>query len=501
MLGYIKSLFQAATTLEVVAPPKVKRGPLSLPTFLKTAKPSPDTALLATDRRLTAKNITDYQGGASTQAIVRDFAASSPDLSAAVSAYLRLAITDSYTAVAKAPDGTFDPVATLLVQQILTQLDFIGNYQDGFSGTWSIRSVAEALGKEIVLYGACAAELVLGKTRLPSRIQPLSVTSIKLYPKDGMLQPKQFLGGLYIDLDIPTFFMVALDQDLLEAYPASTLEPALKAVVFSETFLADLQRVVRRAVHPRTIVTVDEDRLRKGAPSEALNDPDTLITYFNSVISGIETKLNGLNPEDALVLLNSIEVEYANNGNISLSKEYETLQAIINAKLSTGAKVLPAVLGHGNGTSNAASTESLLFMKSAAGAVQFKLNEMFSRMLTLGVRLFGYDVVVDFKFAPIDLRPEVELESFKSVKQARILEQLSLGLISDEEACISLTGKLPPPGYVKLAGTMFKGNAAQDNANPNGESNGGSTLNKNLNADAPTGVKGQNKKSDPQKIK
>ena len=37
---------------------------------------------------------------------------------------------------------------------------------------------------------------------------------------------------------------------------------------------------------------------------------------------------------------------------------------------------------------------------------------------------FGYDVVVDFKFAPIDLRPEVELESFKSVKQARILEQL-----------------------------------------------------------------------------
>lgn len=501
MLDGVKNWLRAAAGLEVIAPPKVKRGPLALPTFLKTAKPNSDTALLATDRRLATKNLVDYQAGANTQTVIRDFAASSPDLSAALAAYLRLAITDGYTAVAKKPDGTFDPVATQLVQQLLTQLDFIGNYQDGFSGTWSIRSVAESLAKEIVLYGACAAELVLGKTRLPSRIQPLSVTSIKLYPKDGMLQPKQFLGGEYIDLDVPTFFMVALDQDLLEAYPASMLEPAIKAVCFSETFLADLQRVVRRAVHPRTVVTIDEDRIRKTAPAEALNDADTLIAYFNGVISGVETKLNGLNPEDALVLLNSIKVEYANNGNISLSKEYETLQSIINAKLSTGAKVLPAVLGHGDGTSNVASTESLLFMKSAAGAVQFKLNEMFSRMLTLGVRLFGHDVVVDFRFKPTDLRPDVELESFKSVEQARVLEQLSLGLITDEEACIRLTGKLPPPSYTKLSGTMFKSMVASDNANPNGESNGGSTLNKNLNSGGATGVKSQNTKADPQKAK
>ena len=45
-----------------------------------------------------------------------------------------------------------------------------------------------------------------------------------------------------------------------------------------------------------------------------------------------------------------------------------------------------------------------------------------------------------------------------------VLEQLSLGLISDEEACLRLTGKLPPAGYKPLSGTFFKAGATDPNA-------------------------------------
>ena len=79
------------------------------------------------------------------------------------------------------------------------------------------------------------------------------------------------------------------------------------------------------------------------------------------------------------------------------------------------------------------------------------------------------------------------------------MELLSLGLLADDEACLELTGHLPPDGYQPLSGTMFKVALPQDNANPNGETNNGSTLNQNLNSDAPKGVKGQNKKRDPVK--
>ena len=59
----------------------------------------------------------------------------------------------------------------------------------------------------------------------------------------------------------------------------------------------------------------------------------------------------------------------------------------------------------------------------------------------------GLDVVVKFTYADIDLRPEADLAAFRQTQQMMTLEKLSLGLITDEEASLTLTGKLPPPGY------------------------------------------------------
>src|SRR5690606_34559756 len=122
---------------------------------------------------------------------------------------------------------------------------------EGYAGSWSIRSISESWAKEIFLYGGCAGELVLGPDRLPQRIQPLTTTTIEFKPDKEGLKPIQKVGGEEIDLDIPTFFYTALDMELMEAYPSSPVESAIKPTLFSEQFLADIQRVVRRAVHPR----------------------------------------------------------------------------------------------------------------------------------------------------------------------------------------------------------------------------------------------------------
>jgi hypothetical protein len=132
-----------------------------------------------------------------------------------------------------------------------------------------------------------------------------------------------------------------------------------------------------------------------------------------------------------------------------------------------------------------ASTEAVLFVKSAEG-MQRKLNEIYSRAFTLAVRLFGFDVYVEFAYEKIDLRPDAELESFKTMRQERILRQLSLGMISDEEACLALTGALPPPGMPKLSGTMFMDAPATTNAPT---SNTGA-LNQSQKSKAPAAPKG-----------
>lgn len=499
----IREFFQkvkAAMTLPPIAPPKVKRGGLALPSLLKSAKPSKGSPLPATDRGLINTDITTLRTGANTQVVVRDFVAASPDLSAAVFAYIRNIVSNRYTAVAKNLDGSFNPEATAALAQVLTRFDTLTNYADGYASMTSLRSVAESLSKEVMHYGAASAELVLDKASLPARIQPLSVTHIKFYPDPGkgILRPVQEIAGLKIELDTPAFVYASLDQDLLEAYSASPLESALQPTLFGQEFLNDVRRVIWKVLHPRLHVTLDEDQLAKQLSLEAQADPAKRAEEMDAIFSTLEGIINDLEPDEALVTLKSLGIEVINQGDSNLANEYDTIKSMADAKLATGAKVPPTVLGHGVQSSNIASTETMLFMRSVLG-VQGVINEIFTKLLTLAVRLLGFDVYVEFRFAEADLRPAAELETFRATKQSRILELLSLGIITDEAASIELTGALPHPGAPKLSGTMFKVASPAGGNAYGGQSNDGSTLNQNLKSDAPSGVKSQNKKADPQK--
>lgn len=486
----------AAVNLAPVEKPKAPRRALALPSYLKSA-PNPANVLPRTDARLANTDITTFRTESDSRATIRKFVAASPDLSAAVFAYLRTGITDRYTAVAKNLDGTFNPDATSALQAVIQRMDVLGDYRDGFIGMNSIRSVSESLAKELVMYGACAGELVIDKSSMPKRIQPISVTQIEFKAdKDGTLKPVQKTSTGEVDLDYPTFFYTALDQDTLDVYSSSPLESSIQAVLFSEDFTNDLRRVIKKVIHPRQQVVIDEEKLRKSIPQDIINDPEAVTAYFNSVISGIETKLSNLQPEDAIVTLDVLGISLENNGNVSISDEYQFIKETAQGRLAASTKVPAIALGYSSASSNIASTESLLFMKNANGVVTAKLNEFFSRAFTLSLRLLGYDVVVDFKYAPIDLRPEIEQEAYKQTRQMRTIELLSYGFLSDEEASLELTGKLPPPGFKPLSGTMFHKAApkAETTDNADGSSNNGSAFNKATDPKTPEQGRGGNNK-------
>jgi hypothetical protein len=86
------------------------------------------------------------------------------------------------------------------------------------------------------------------------------------------------------------------------------------------------------------------------------------------------------------------------------------------------------------------------------------------------------------------------------MEQDRVLTLLSIGMISDEEASVAITGNLPPAGYKPLSGTFFKSGmtdpAAADLASA--QSNTGAT-NQALTPDTPKAPKGP-AKSDPKNL-
>lgn len=436
--------------------PKVANKQQTQASYSKRTKTATGNQRLAElDRRTANLDILTLRNGQTTKATIRALAAVSPDLSAAVWAYQRLVVTKGFTAVARNLDGTVNPEATGSLQRVIARFNFLTDYTDGFSGMASINAVAESLTKELVQYGACSMELVLDKARLPDRLVPISTTQVSFFEDGtGYTYPQQRIAGNLIDLDFPTFFYEALDQDLLSAYSDSPIEAALSSALSDAEFTNDVRRVIKRALHPRLDAIIDFESFRKNMPLELHGDPEKARAYQDNFLASIENTVNGLEPDDALVHFDSVKFDYLNNGNVTLNKEYETLQSMTNAKLATGTKAPPAVLGHGSASSNVASTETLLFMRYCAG-VQNKINSIMSRALTLSCRLMGYDVYAQFAYDDIDLRPESELEAFRAMKQSRILQQLSIGMISDEEASLKLNGNLPPAGAPKLSGTMF----------------------------------------------
>lgn len=487
----------AGSKLAPQAPPKVKPKQQGFPGYL--------TNVTATTARLPQVDLNvanldlaaSFRFGTSTGQVIRNLARVTPDLSAAVSAHLRLGIPEHYIAIAEGPDGQFSLEGTQIAMQLLARWARSPNYDVGFSQTDSLRTLFEAWGKEAIQEGAMAGELVLDKSRLPDRLAPLPVSAIKFYQDDKGLRPVQVIGGEEIDLDFPTFFYVAGDPSLLDPYPLSPLESSIQPVLAFAQFLNDLRKICGRHVYPRLDISIDEEKLRANMPADVQADPALQPDFLNGVISEVENMVNDLGVEEAAVHFDFIKIEYIKGQDGNTPSTFDTVKGIYEAKIATGAKVMPSVVGHGSGSQNVATTETMLAVMTANSLVRLKLQELMSRALTLAVRLYGVEASVSFEFDTIDLRPASELEAFKTMRMERYLNLLSLGLITDEEVCLRLTGKLPPTSYTSLMGTRFRdGVQSTVSGNPysgspeGGGQSGGGALNQGIGSKQPKQAKG-----------
>jgi hypothetical protein len=477
-------------TKPVKAPPG---GGASYPGYLlalqKTNAQLPKRAFDVANVDITAT----YRQGADSPSIIRNLTRVSPELSAAVAANIRVGIPENYIAIARNPDGSFNRDGTQLALQFLRQMDTMPDYFNGFSHVSSLRSTAEALAKEIQIQGAMMLELVLDQNRLPFQFVPVPTQQVFFFPDADLKHntPYQRIGGELISLGLPTIFYVSLDQDILDAYAHSPLESAIQPVLGSTTFLSDLRRLCSRHVYKQVDVIIDEEKLKQRIPLSIQHDQDAVAIYLNAVIAEISNAMNNKSVEEALVHYDFFKLQYVEGDTSDTPGTFDTVRTILDTKIATASRTPPSILGMGSTTQNVSSTETLMFMINANGMVRLKLQEIFSKALTLAIRLFGLDVTVEFKYDDIELRPQSELEAYTTMKQSRLLSQLSFGFITDDEYCLYTTGQLAPPG-LKLSGTGFP--LVPVTLVPDAGNNTSTTSNQGQNSNqAPTAVRGKAK--------
>lgn len=448
---------RAATDLPSQPPPKPpKPGGASFPGYRKS--------IVASTSKLTKQNFdianvdltAAYRSAADTPTQVRNLSRISPELAGSLAANTRVGIPEKFIAIARDPDGTFNVDATRMALQLLRTMNTGADYINGFSQVGSLRSVSESLAKEIQQTGAMAMELVLDKQRLPLQWVPVPVSTLEFYEDGKGVKPIQKIGGDEIDLDIATFFYVALDPSLYDIYPQSPMESAIQPVLASTTFLATLRKLCERHVFKRYDIEIDEEKLRERIPPDIIGDEEELTAYLNGIIEQVNDTISNLGVDEAMVHFDFFSIKYIEGDNGDTPDTFNTVNELYNGKIATAVKTPPSVLGMGAKTQTVASTETLIFLKNVDGAVRQKLQEIYSKALTLAARLMGHDVTVEFEFDDIELKPAGELEAYRSMKYDRITNQVSIGYMTDEEACLRLTYNLPPTGFKPLMGTMFK---------------------------------------------
>lgn len=378
-------------------------------------------------------------------------------VSTAVQSYVSLAMSGYTVAGYENSTHLFSRDGTTIAETVLAGMDTLNDYSTGYSDKRTINQLLETLVKEVILTGGCAGELVLNEQRLPDRVVPFPVDDIEwTIKKDKRKYPSQkSQTGDPIPLDLPTVWVESLNQEAAGVYSRSMLESCLNTVYMFVEFLEDMARVVRKSGHSRLVAKIIVEQAIATAPPSVRQDPTKLTAYLEQVRNSAEDALKNLDPNDAIISFDNIEFDVL--ATASVKSDYTDLLEALNGLVATSLKSMPSVLGLriGNGSQSVSNTETLLYLKQVEAA-RAPVEALMSRALTLSARLIGADIYVKFKFNPVDLRPENEIEAHKAIKQSRIMEQLSLGFITDDEASYLLGTGFREPGAVPLSGTMFR---------------------------------------------
>lgn len=419
---------------------------------------------------------------------IRDLYSREGTFSSAAFSFVEVAIANYSAKAYNTVTGQFDLAGSLMARQIIASFDTLFDYSVGYGDKTSFDSLLEQSLLEVVLTSSLAQELVLDKSRFPTKINTIPFETIDWKnvgsgAKSKKIPQQNRSQGDPVPLDYPTIFISELHRQANRAYSDSMLAAGVNNTFTYGEFLQEMRRAVRHQGHGRLVLKISIEQVMAALPADIKADKDKLQTALDSVKTKIEEALKDINPEDALVMYDTVTPDML-KGNGEKS-DYVPLIETLSGLLATSLKSNPSMLGlRMQGSQSLSNTESLVFLK-IANAARRPVETNLSRILTLAARLYGADVYVKFKFDPINLRPDLELEAFKTMRQARTLELLSEGFLTDDEAAWDLGTGPRAPGAPPLSGTGFRrgskgidATAASPNEDPQGRALQSSSPNK-----------------------
>ena len=379
-----------------------------------------------------------------------------PDVSAAVHSYLTIAASATPVIYAYDASGQIDNKGIELATQILTALTTTYDYSAGFSSKPTLNGLSNNLRYMLLLRGATALELVLDKQYVPSELRLVDSATIQWrQTAPGKFEPFQKPAGsnTEINLNVPTFFWETFHQNPTDVYPFSPFVSSINTITARQDVINELYRIMKYTGYPRIDIEVAQDVIMRNMPPALRTNPDEMRSYVQTERNSIRQTIASLQADQAFIHSDAVSAKMINDKNPSAGMQIQNVIDVLDAQNQSALKVMPAVVGKAN-NGQTSSTESRLFAMST-DALNRSAADILTKALTFAARLSGYQGRVVVVFPPVELRPDLELEPQRVMKASRLKEDLSLGLITDDEYHLELYGRPRPASAPELSGTGF----------------------------------------------
>lgn len=456
------------TVFQVISPKRLPnpKGTANTPTYDPS---NAQNVLSAPQYREHLEDIFTNRASLDSRDLIRNLLVQDPDASASLNAFLTLSDTKPIILV-KDANGLIDRNGLKVVNALIDSLTTRFDYTKGFEYTPDLRAIAEEMRYMILAEGMVMGEPIITKEGIFNQIRLIQTNKLEWFEREnGRLVPEQVPvnGGDNISLDFPHIFVAYYRQDPSKAYAYSPFVSVINTAAARQRIINDLYRIMQLTGYPRMDISIMEEVIRANAPENIKNDAAKMTTYINQTLASINTTIANLRPDQAFVHTDTVEVGIVNDKKAGMSMDIEPVIKTLNAQNQAALKTMATILGRGEAGVNTASVEARLFALQCDG-LNVPVALLMSQMFTFLLRLTGSTSRVEVSFTPAEMRSPIELEAQLNLMAARLLYDLSEGIIDDDVYHLQMYGRIRPDSAPMLSGTKFYSASSGGDVNSNG---------------------------------
>lgn len=459
-------------------PLKPKAGVISrLPTYDANSR---DGKISVPDFNQHTQDIFETRVANDSRTLMAEMFVHDSDLSAAVNGYLTLANTKLMMWVTDPATGDINRDLTMSLTAMMTALTEPFDYSLGFQLKPDLPTTTEEMRYMTLLRSGVGTELVLDKQLTPMRLENVDLATVQWIEKNpGEFKPFQIdkATNKEISLDIPSFWVAFHRRDPTKIYQSGNFVAAINSIAARQLVINELYSIMRMTGYTRMTVEVVEEVIIRNAPVSLRTDPVKLRTYMNERLNAIGASLQGLKSGAPFVHWDSVKPNILNDKNPGAAMDIRPVIDVLNQQQQAALKTMPTVLGRGQNGQVAGAEARYAAM--CADELNKPVAANLRRAAQFMLQIQGIAGIVHCQFLPAELRPDLELEPQRVMKSSRLKDDLSLGLITDDQYHMEMYGRPAPASSPQLSGTGFMDpamapgadvSAISPNADPMGQS-------------------------------